>query len=78
MFGFGTRNNRLEQAEAYVESQWTSGLVRHYDARAVCESVEQWAYVSMSPEEAVEVVEKVRARHGWERRARTSYFPTER
>jgi hypothetical protein len=69
------QNSRLERAEAYVESQWTSGLTRHYDAQGVIDSVEMKTGVVLKSDEAVEVVEKVRARHGWGRRERSSYFP---
>jgi hypothetical protein len=66
---------RLVRAEQYVESQWTSGLTRHYDAEGVIDSVQMKTGVVLKPDEAVEVVEKVRARHGWGRRDRSSYFP---
>lgn len=73
----GQGSERLAQAESYVESQWTSGLTRHYNAQGVIDSVEQFTGVKLTGEEAVEVVEKVRARHGWGRRDRASYFPPE-
>ena len=69
------QENRLDQAESYVESQWKSGLTRHYNARGVCDSVEWRTGVKLTPDEAIEVVEKVRARHGWGRRDHSSYFP---
>jgi len=73
----GQCSNRLAKAEAYVESQWTSGLTRHYNAQGVMDSVEQETGVVLTGDEAVEVVEKVRARHGWGCRDRSSYFPPE-
>lgn len=63
--------------EQYVESQWQSGLTRHYCADEVAGSIQRHTGVKLSPDEAVEVVEKVRARHGWGRRERSSYFPSE-
>ncbi len=68
---------RLVEAEAYIESQWRSGLTRHYEAGAVVDSVEEKAGVTLTPEEAVGVVERVRLRHGWPARPHASYFPSE-
>jgi hypothetical protein len=66
---------RLAAAETYVESQWTSGLTRHYDAQGVIDSVQTGAGVTVTPVEAVSVVERVRSRHGWPTRPHSSYFP---
>lgn len=68
-------DERIEQAEEYVESQWTSGLTRHYHAGAVVDSIRMDTGLTLTSEEAVEVVEKVRARHGWNRRDYSSYYP---
>ncbi len=70
-------NSAGERAEAYVESQWTSGLTRHYSAQGVIDSVQSRTGVTLTADEAVKIVEKVRARHGWGRRDRSSYFPSE-
>lgn len=71
---FGKSDTQI--AEEYVESQWPSGLTRHYHAEAVLDSIEMQTGVRLpDPGHAVQIVEKVRASHGWAPRSYDSYFP---
>lgn len=64
--------------DQFVESQWDSGLTRHYSADAAMDSIEQGTGVSLlGPGHAIQAIERVRARHGWAPREHSSYFPDE-
>lgn len=60
-----SQEDRLAQAEAYVGQ--CKGVYDHYDMQGVVDSVRQFTDVKdFTVREAVEVVNKKRAEHGWE------------
>lgn len=74
LFSNNGHSQRLAQAEQFIEQNAGSGLTKHYDAEGVCENVADFAGVQITREEAMRIVEKVRARHGWAPRSRETYF----
>lgn len=74
LFGGKSETDSVDQ---FVESQWTSGLTRHYSAEEASECIEQFTGVKVGPGHAIQAIERVRARHGWKPRSFDSYYPDE-
>lgn len=79
LFGieFGKQSSgeeRLEIASSWLEKEGDCGLTRHYNAQGVQDSIEQFAGVEVSTEEAIQLVQDYRANHGQSPRKRESFF----
>jgi division protein CdvB (Snf7/Vps24/ESCRT-III family) len=59
------RQQELEQAQAFVETQRYSGLTRHYRIESVQENIEYFTDVQVTEQEAKDIVNTVRKQNGW-------------